>query len=120
MFRLEILPRELTVCKVESLAGFGMSGLFFIGSTDAELSLVCETDRTPERTLAREDGWRAMRVAGQMEFSLTGILSRIATTLADAGVPIFAVSTYDTDYILVKREHLDRAVEALKAAGYCF
>ena len=120
MLTLQILPRELTVCKVGDLGAFDMSGLFFIGSTDAELSLVCETDRTPAKTLAREDGWRAMRVAGQMEFSLTGILSRIATTLADAGVPIFAVSTYDTDYILVKRENLDRAVEALKAAGYGF
>ena len=120
MLTLEILPQALTVCKAERLDDFSMEGLFFIGSTDAELSLVCETDRTPAKTLAREAGWRAMRVAGQMEFSLTGILSRIATTLADAGVPIFAVSTYDTDYILVKRENLDRAVEALKAAGYGF
>ena len=120
MLNLQILPQPLTVCKVDGLEGFSMSGLYFIGSTDAELSLVCETDRAPADTLAREDGWRAMRVAGQMEFSLTGILSRIATTLADAGVPIFAVSTYDTDYILVKRENLDRAVEALKAAGYGF
>ena len=118
MLNLQILPQPLTVCKVDGLEGFSMSGLYFIGSTDAELSLVCETDRTPADTLAREDGWRAFRVVGTLDFSLTGILSRIATVLADEKIGIFAVSTYDTDYILVKRENLDRAVGALKRAGY--
>ena len=79
-----------------------MAGLYFIGSTDAELSLVCETDRVPRRTLAREDGWRALRIVGQLDFSLTGILSRIATILADEKIGIFAVSTYNTDYILFR------------------
>ena len=118
MLQLQILPQALTVCKVEGLGGFALSGLFFIGSTDNELSLVCETDRTPANTTAREDGWRALRVAGTLDFSLTGILSKLATVLADAGVGIFAVSTYDTDYILVKAENLDRAAVALKNAGY--
>ncbi len=118
MLKLQILPQPLTVCKVESLAGFSMSGLYFIGNTDSELSLVCETDRVPSNTLAREDGWRAMRVAGTLDFALTGILSGIAAALAGAKVGIFAVSTYDTDYILVKEERLDRAVEALRGAGY--
>ena len=118
MLNLQILPQPLTVCKVSDLSAFAMSGLYFIGKTDSELSLVCETDRTPAQTVAREDGWRAMRIAGQLDFSLTGILSGIAAVLAEARVGIFAVSTYDTDYILVKRENLDRAVEALKAAGY--
>ena len=118
MLKLVILPQSLTVCKVESLSGFDMAGLYFIGSTDAELSLVCETDRTPERTLAREDGWRGFRIVGQLDFALTGILSGIAAVLADAQIGIFAVSTYDTDYILVKEERLDRAAKALQSAGY--
>lgn len=118
MLTLQILPQPLTVCKVSDLSGFAMAGLYFIGNTDSELSLVCETERTPSNTTAREDGWRAMRIVGQLDFSLTGILSKIATALADAQIGIFAVSTYDTDYILVKRENLDRAVEALKRAGY--
>ena len=118
MLNLQILPQPLTVCKVDGLEGFSMSGLYFIGSTDAELSLVCETDRAPADTLAREDGWLAFRVVGTLDFSLTGILSRIATVLADERIGIFAVSTYDTDYILVKRENLDRAAGALKRAGY--
>ena len=120
MLTLQILPQPLTVCKVSDLSGFAMAGLYFIGNTDDELSLVCETDKTPTNTTAREDGWRAMRVVGQLDFSLTGILSGITAVLADARVGIFAVSTYDTDYILVKQENRDRAVEALKAAGYGF
>ena len=120
MLTLQILPQALTVCKVADLSGFALSGLYFIGNTDSELSLVCETDKAPANTVAREEGWRAMRVVGQLDFSLTGILSGIATVLANAQVGIFAVSTYDTDYILVKQENLDRAVEALKAAGYAF
>ena len=121
MLTLQILPQPLTVCRAERLDGFDLSsGLFFIGRTDEELSLVCETDRAPAATLAREDGWRAMRIVGTLDFSLTGILSRIATVLAVAGVGIFAVSTYNTDYVLVKRENLDRAAEALKLVGYAF
>lgn len=120
MLQLQILPQPLTVCKVTSLAGVALAGLYFIGNTDAELSLVCETRLAPADALAREDGWRAMRVAGTMAFTLTGILSGIAGALAGAGVPIFAVSTYDTDYILVKEKDLDRAVEALTGAGYRF
>ena len=120
MLQLQILPQDLTVCKLERLDGFAMSGLYFIGHTDSELSLVCETDKTPALTLEREDGWRAMRVVGTLDFSLTGILSKIAAVLADAKIGIFAVSTYDTDYILVKQQNLDPAVEALKRAGYGF
>ena len=118
MMKLEILPRPMTVCKLLRLEDFDLSGLYFIGNTGAELSLVCETERTPARTLAREDGWRALRIAGTLVFSLTGILSGIASILAEEKIGIFAVSTYDTDYILVKRENLDRAVEALRREGY--
>lgn len=118
MMKLEILPRPMTVCKLLRLEDFDLSGLYFIGNTGAELSLVCETERTPARTLAREDGWRALRIAGTLDFSLTGILSGIASILAEEKIGIFAVSTYDTDYILVKRENLDRAVEALRREGY--
>ncbi len=118
MMTLEILPWPLTVCKLLRLEDFDLSGLYFIGNTGAELSLVCETERAPARTLAREDGWRALRIAGTLDFSLTGILSGIASILAEEKIGIFAVSTYDTDYILVKRENLDRAVEALRREGY--
>ena len=119
MLTLQILSQPLTVCKAQSLAGFDLSsGLYFIGRTEGELSLVCETASVPEGVLAREDGWRALRVAGTLDFSLTGILSGIAAPLAEAKIGLFAVSTYDTDYILVKEEDLDRAAQALRSAGY--
>ena len=121
MLSLQLLPEALSVCKVADLAGFDLTaGLCFVGRTDSELSLVCETGRVPERALAREDGWRAFRVAGTLPFSLTGILSGIAAPLAAAKVGIFAVSTYDTDYILVKAENLGPAMDALTRAGYEF
>ena len=118
MLQLQILPQALTVCKVEGLGGFALSGLFFIGSTDNELSLVCETECTPAHTLEREDGWRGFRVEGEMDFSLVGILAEISGILAESGVSLFAVSTYNTDYVLVKADKLDRALKALSGRGY--
>ena len=121
MLKLQVLPQALTICKVNTLSGFDPdAGLYFIGRTDEETSLVCETARVPSVTIAREDGWRALRVAGTLDFSLTGILSRLSGVLAEAKIGIFAVSTYNTDYILVKAEDLNRAVAALQAAGYLF
>ena len=116
---LQVLPNALTVCKVRDVSDIDLSRpLMFVGKTDEELSLVCETEHTPTHTLEREDGWRAFRVAGSMDFSLVGILSRLSGTLAAANIGIFAVSTYNTDYILVKQENLDRALTALSEAGY--
>ena len=116
---LKRLPYELTVCKVESLTDIDLTGdVFFIGKTSDELSLVCETNVVPARTVAREDGWRGFRIIGTLEFSLIGILSEIAAVLAQRDIGIFAVSTYDTDYILVKAENFDAAADALASAGY--
>lgn len=117
--KLKKLPYELTVCKVESMADINLNGgFFFIGKTDEELSLVCETRDVPSRTLEREDGWRAFRIEGVLDFSLIGILSKITGVLADSGIGVFAVSTFNTDYILVKAESFDNAGCALAAAGY--
>ena len=119
VMELRKLAYDLSVCKVESMADINVdAGFFFIGKTDDELSLVCLTDDVPRKTLAREDGWRAFVVQGVLDFSLVGILSGISGALAGAGVGIFAVSTYNTDYILVKAKDFDRAAQALSAAGY--
>lgn len=114
---VEVLRADFSVCKVTDFLRVDFNAPYcFLAKTDAESSLVCETDRVPSNTAAREDGWRAMRIAGTLDFSLVGILAKIAALLADAGVSIFAVSTYDTDYILVK--DLSRAVHSLDNAGY--
>ena len=116
---LKVLDCSLTVCRIASLEGFDLaSEPCFIGRTDEELSLVCRTEVVPGNTLAREDGWRAFRVQGVLDFSLTGILARLSGVLAEKGIGIFAVSTYNTDYILVKAENLSPALAALEAVGY--
>ena len=117
--KLKKLPYNLTVCKLRDISAINLSAeFFFIGKTDEELSLVCRTEDTPANTTERDDGWRGFRIEGVLDFSLIGILSKISTILAEKQIGIFAVSTYNTDYILVKAENFDRAMDALSAAGY--
>ncbi|MDO4806333.1 MAG: ACT domain-containing protein [Coriobacteriales bacterium] len=117
--KLRKLPYDLTVCKVESIRDIDLtSGFFFIGKTDDELSLVCLTDEVPATTVERDDGWKGFVIQGALDFSLIGILSRISGVLAEAGIGIFAVSTYNTDYILVKGENFEKAAHVLSLAGY--
>ena len=116
---LKKLPYDLTVCKVESMKDIDTDAeFFFIGKTDEELSLVCRTEDVPAKTAERDDGWRGFRIQGVLDFSLIGILSKLSGILADNKIGIFAVSTYNTDYILVKAENFERAMEVLEAAGY--
>ena len=116
---LKKLSYPLTVCKVKSEAEIDLSKAFyFVGKTDEELSLVCITADTPEDTTERDDGWRGFRIQGVLDFSLIGILSKMAGILAENGIGIFAVSTYNTDYILVKAENFDKAICVLADAGY--
>ncbi|KFI62093.1 ACT domain-containing protein [Bifidobacterium cuniculi] len=109
----------LSVCKVRDYSGVDLDTEFcFIGRTDEERSLVCPTDVVPADTVARDDGWRAMRIRGELDFSLIGILSRISALLADAGIGIFAISTYNTDYVLTHAADFERALDVLRDAGY--
>lgn len=113
------LPYDLTVCKVADMTAVDLKrDFFFLGKTDEEISLVCRTADTPADTTEREDGWKGFRIQGVLDFSLIGILSKISTVLAENRIGIFAVSTYNTDYVLVKEENFERAINALKEAGY--
>ena len=112
---------DLTVCKLSDTSTIDLTEEFyFIGKTDEEISLVCKTENTPENTAARDDGWRGFRIEGELDFSLIGILSKLSKVLADNDIGIFAVSTYNTDYILVKKENFEKAVNVLSQAGYEF
>lgn len=116
---LKKLDRDLTVCKVEDYSLVDLDAAYcFIGKTDEEKSLVCVTESVPPNVLQREDGWQGLRIQGIFDFSLVGILSEISSILAASAVPIFAISTYNTDYILIKNEHYQRALDALARAGY--
>ena len=115
---LEKLACDFSVCQVEDLSDIRFDDFLFLAKTDSELSIVCRSETVPENTIKREDGWTAFRVAGSLEFSLVGILADISHCLADAEVSIFAVSTYNTDYILVKKENWEKAETALLSAGH--
>ena len=116
---LKRIPYRLTVCKVTDISAIDMNTEFyFIGKTDEEVSLVCRTEDTPPATTERDDGWRGFRIRGVLDFSLIGILSKLSGILAAHKIGIFAVSTYNTDYILVKEENFERALRVLSAEGY--
>ncbi len=109
----------MSVCKVKELCPEILADDFcFVGKTDEELSLVCMTEHAPLEAEERDDGWKAFRIQGILDFSLIGILAPITAILADHQIGIFVVSTYNTDYILVKKENFDRALDILVHAGY--
>lgn len=116
---ITVLDGEFSICQVHDLKHVDFTDDFvFVGKTDRELSLVCRSTTAPDDALAREDGWRAFRIEGTLDFSLVGVLAELSGLLAGCGISIFAVSTYATDYILVKREKFDEALAVLKRAGH--
>lgn len=116
---IEPLNVNLSVCKVEDYSQIDICQPFcFTGSTDEEFSLVCPTDMVPGNTTDRDDVWRAFRIVGVLDFSLIGILAGISEILAENKIGLFAVSTYNTDYILTKAENYERALDVLRNAGY--
>jgi hypothetical protein len=116
---LKRIEYDLTVCKVKDISDIDMTANFyFIGKTDEELSLVCKTEDVPAETIERDDGWKGFRIQGILDFSLIGILSKLSGILAEHKIGIFAVSTFNTDYILVKKENYNRALEVLASEGY--
>ncbi len=116
---LKKLSYKLTVCKVTNIAEIDTNkDFYFIGETDEEISLVCVTEGAPTNTIEREDGWRGFRIQGVLDFSLIGILSKISGILAENRIGIFAISTFNTDYILVKEENFERALDVLYKDGY--
>jgi len=119
--RLEWMDGEFCVCRWGKERAFTQGGEFwFWARTDVECSLLCPAESAPEDAEQREDGWKGFRIAGQLDFSLIGILAGIAGILAEAGISIFAVSTFDTDYIFLKRENAEGAENILRKNGYQF
>lgn len=117
--KLKKLDCDLTVCKVASESDLDLSKpLYFVGKTDEECSVVCITGDAPVNAIEREDGWKGFRIQGILDFSMIGVLSKISGILAEDKIGIFVVSTFNTDYILVKRENFDRALKLLSDSGY--
>lgn len=117
--KIKKIPQDFSVCQVEDYALVNLDSEYcFIGKTDEEKSLVCITDEVPANVIQRDDGWKGFCIQGVLDFSLIGILSKIAAILADNNISIFAVSTYNTDYVLVKEENYQKGLEILETAGY--
>lgn len=113
------LDYVFSVCKVSDYSRVDLNSEFcFIGKTDEENSLVCIANSVPDNVTERDDGWRAFRIQGILDFSLIGILSKIAVLMAENGIGIFTVSTYNTDYVFTKEDQFEKAIEILLAAGY--
>ncbi|MDL2206255.1 ACT domain-containing protein [Eubacteriales bacterium OttesenSCG-928-N13] len=116
---IKLLAPTFSVCKIHDLSEVDLSEPYiFLAKTDDELSLVCPSERTPKETIIAEHGWRAMKIVGMLDFGMVGVIARISQLLADAGIPLFVISTYNTDYVLVKQDVLDRTLALLGDAGY--
>lgn len=116
---LKRVNQEFSICKVEDLSQIDYSDKFcFISKTDEELSLVCSTNLVPRNATQCDNGWKAFRIEGVLDFSLIGILAKISTLLAENKVGIFVVSTYNTDYILTKEENFEKSIKILEYNGY--
>jgi hypothetical protein len=123
MYRLPVsaLAGKFAICRLDPATpapGWATSAPWAsITRTSADLSIVCGEERVPKDVPAVR-GWRALEVTGPLDFALTGVLASLLAPLAEAGVSVFAVSTYPTDYVLVREEALERAIGTLEAAGH--
>lgn len=119
MLTIKPITEEFAVCQVEDYSQVNLENPFvFTGATDDEKSLVCPIALVPENALSVDKTWSAFRIEGVLDFSLIGILSKISTLLAENNIGIFAISTYNTDYILTKTTDFQSALRVLEEAGY--
>ena len=116
---LQKLKGEFAVCSLErEPANQAEKQFWFYSRTDREVSLVCRSEDIPQEAARSETGWTCFRVAGTLDFSLVGILAKISSLLAGAGIPVFVVSTFQTDYIFIKKEHDRKACSVLSENGW--
>jgi uncharacterized protein len=119
--RFSRVPGSFAICRLAANAAvleWALHGLFFsVTSTAEELSIVCSGAQVPAK-IVHENGWACLKLHGPFPFSETGILASFVRPLSERSIPIFAVSTFDTDYVLVKQECVEKAVQALLEAGH--
>nr|WP_207713948.1 ACT domain-containing protein [Clostridium gasigenes] len=113
---MKLLKEKYGVCRLdkkEPIPNWGIDGEFYsITKTEDELSIVCLEDNIPEKIQCEKE-WRVLKIEGPLDFSLVGILAAISNLMAKNSISIFAISTYDTDYILVKEKYIDKAIMVL-------
>jgi hypothetical protein len=116
---LQKLPHDFSICQIENTSQIDFSADFvFVSKTDGEISLVCESGLTPASALAAEHGWKALRIAGILDFGMVGVIAKISGILAREGISVFVVSTYNTDYILLRAHDFEKGICLLRDEGY--
>lgn len=114
-----VKKERYAICKLAAVPDLcKIKGFCSVSVTEKEVSLVCEQGSIPETAVKVSDNWIMFEVLGKLDFSIVGLVSEISTALAEKNIPIFAISTYDTDFFLVKRKHMERAIDALVTTGY--
>lgn len=117
--KIKVIDGTYAVCKLKSEISPPERGFFSLTRTADEITLVCEEGNVPQQeAIQTEDGFAMFRIEGQLDFSLIGILADISGILAGEKISIFCISTYDTDYILLKKDQLKNALDVLDASGY--
>ena len=117
--KLEKIECDFTVCQIKSIKNVDFTREYvFLSKTTDEISLVCESDFIPSDVVACEHGWKALRISGTLEFGMLGVIAKISDILAEADISIFVVSTYNTDYILIKTDNYEKGILALRRNGY--
>jgi hypothetical protein len=120
---LRVLSERLSVCRLPVDAPWPVpipgTSFYSVTRTESEVSVVCAEDQAPTGDHVRvEPDWRALEVAGPLDFTMVGVMAALTAPLADVDVSVFVVSTYDTDYVLVHAAALEKAIEALRSAGH--
>lgn len=116
--KIQLFDMEFAVCKIKELSNDILNNDFvFLSKTDEEISLVCPVESLPRNIEVVSSGWRAFRICGVLDFSLIGILANISNLLSKNNISIFAISTFNTDYILIKDKDFDKAIRILQDAG---
>lgn len=116
---LTAIKDSITVCKVRDMSEIDLTqDFFFLAKTSDEISLVCKREHVPENCIEREDDWKGFYIDGMLDLSMVGVLAKLSTILADNGISIFSISTFNTDYILVKEHKWGKAMSVLMQAGY--
>ena len=116
--KLTVLPETFAICRLlpeQDIPHWALTHKNFLSITytSEELSIVCPTEVVPA-SVHCEKGWKALKVHGPLEFTLTGVLASLSTPLAEGGIPLFVVSTFDTDYLLLKEQSLSQARQILE------
>ena len=119
-FTLNLLPTTLAVCRLEADAPIPdwATGTFVsITRTTEELSIVCDQERVPQDVKTERD-WRCMRVAGPLDFSMVGVIAPLTGVLAAANISVFVVSSFDTDFVMVREADVEKAMDVLRQEGH--